>query len=501
MSAQQASTYHNVTPLTDIWNPGRGAYSAKIEPMQIGVNTMCENYADLTAFGPEVSFFGALQASKPMQRLLYKQGQANSSLVVDWKPVTQYAGGDGSRWSQLTEWLPLAVAQAKLKNYILDLKAVFWIGGENDAKPPATQRAPLYLKALEALFNAFTDLWNKIAAQNGFPVNNNYKKIIGRLYAPGIAFPFREIVRQAQTDYCANPKNNAVLIDTDSYPLFDYAHYDATGMIQYGLDIFNSAQCETAGFAPVTGVSCSGRVFLQGAYNAANGQMNNTLNSSGILQAKATTQPFANGNYNYPGTESVPANFFASNPDIVDWVLVELRDSSTPSSIVAQRAAFVKKDGTLVETDGSGTQIGFPSTSPGSYFVAIHHRNHLGIRSSVPVDLTAGSGTYDFTSDSSQAYQSQSYTSTVKVGNVWAMRGGNANSNGNVKYNGWQNDQDRILNTALGGSISKVISNVYASEDVNMDGNIKGNGPANDQDFLLNTILNGSTAAVYTEQI
>ncbi|TDH29072.1 cadherin-like beta sandwich domain-containing protein [Segetibacter sp. 3557_3] len=244
----------------------------------------------------------------------------------------------------------------------------------------------------------------------------------------------------------------------------------------------------------------SGKVYLQSILDASSGLMNNTLNTSGILQAKATGQPFTNM-FNYQGAETVGQNFFAANRDIVDWVLIELRDRSTPATIVGARAVFVKRDGNLVEPDGLTTAIAFSGLAPASYFVVIRHRNHLGIRSAISVDFTTSSASYDFTSGAGKTHQTQAYTSTVQVGNVWAMRGGNSNSNGNVKSNGPENDQDRIQNIKLGGSLSLVMTSQYAAEDLNMDGVVKTNGPANDQNFLWNFILGGLFSRIYAEQL
>ena len=248
------------------------------------------------------------------------------------------------------------------------------------------------------------------------------------------------------------------------------------------------------------GITFSGKVFLQAAYNTSNSNMDNTLNSSGILQANALSQPY-NPIYSYTGAESVASGFFASHTDIVDWVLVELRDPSTPSTVVATRAVFLKQDGTLVDTNGTSNQISFQNTIAGNYYVSIRHRNHMGIRSANTIDFSGGSGSYDFSTSAGQSFQNQSYTSTIQTGNIWSMRAGNANSNNNVKYNGPGNDQNQILNIKLGGSLSNILNNVYSTEDINMNGNVKWNGPGNDQNYLLNVLLGGSLSIVYLEQL
>ena len=269
--------------------------------------------------------------------------------------------------------------------------------------------------------------------------------------------------------------------------------YDASGNRLHKAAIQSPSLLQT--------VTLSGKIFLQGAYNTSNGTMNNTLNSSGILSTSALSQPYNNTAFNYTGTENVSSGFFTAHSDIVDWVLIELRDATSPATIVATRAAFVKQDGSLADTNGVSTQITFIGVSHGNYYVAIHHRNHLGISSSATIDFTGGSGSYDFTTAANKAYQNKSYTSTVQVGSIWAMRAGNANSNNNVKYNGPANDQNQILNLKLMGSLSNILNNVYAPEDINMNGNVKWNGPGNDQNFLLNTILNGSLSTIYLEQL
>lgn len=270
-------------------------------------------------------------------------------------------------------------------------------------------------------------------------------------------------------------------------------------LIKYAYDAAGNRIKKSVVQSPI--ISFSGKVYLQGSYNSVTSNMNNSLNSSGILQSKASSQPYNIIAFNFTGTESVFPGFYASRSDIVDWVMVELRDATSPSTIIAKRAAFVKQDGTLAETDGTNNQIKFLGIDSGNYFVAIRHRNHLGIRSSSTIDFAGGSGSYDFTTSANKSYQNQSYTSTVQIGNVWAMRGGNANSNNTVKYNGPANDQNQILNLKLSGSLSNVLNNVYSPEDVNMNGNIKWNGPGNDQNFLLNTVLQGSLSTIYIEQL
>ena len=69
-------------------------------------------------------------------------------------------------------------------------------------------------------------------------------------------------------------------------------------------------------------------------------------------------------------------------PDIVDWVLVELRTGTAAGTKVATRAAFLKSDGTIVDTDGT-SPVQFTGLSAGNYYIVIRHRNHLAIMSAI----------------------------------------------------------------------------------------------------------------------
>ena len=232
MTEDQRKEFGGVIPETEIWNPANGAYGAKWEPLTVGANTRCENFADATAFGAEASLFARLRSQKKTPRMLYKQGQGGTSLAVDWKPAA------GTRWAQFASWLPTAAAQADARGIKLDLQGVLWMQGETDAETEEAAKA--YLANLRAFFVAVDDLWKETAQKHGFP-KTACKRVVGRINAPG--FKFRDAVRKAQADYCADAANRALLIDTDKYPL-DWVHYTAAGQIQFGLDIFAAARFE-----------------------------------------------------------------------------------------------------------------------------------------------------------------------------------------------------------------------------------------------------------------
>jgi len=139
-------------------------------------------------------------------------------------------------------------------------------------------------------------------------------------------------------------------------------------------------------------LSANIRIFLEGSY--VGGQMNTFLNSADLIPLN---QPYNASPWNYTGTESVTA----IPQNIVDWVLVELRSSET--TVVETRAAFLKNDGTLVDLDGT-SNIKFPSTPEGDYYVVIKHRNHLPVMTANKVGINFSPTLYDMRTDITKAY-------------------------------------------------------------------------------------------------
>jgi len=172
----------------------------------------------------------------------------------------------------------------------------------------------------------------------------------------------------------------------------------------------SSADWQTRIAAVSFGVDLNLKVFLQGNYVTTSNTMTTALNDSGFLPIH---QPYNTSPWNHNGGEIVsdldasPANgvpdFYENNPNIVDWILVELRTGTAAGTKVAERAGFVKSDGTVVGPDGS-SPLRF-GVKEGSYYIVVRHRNHLPIMSANPVSFTnAGVTSYDFTTGSDKYY-------------------------------------------------------------------------------------------------
>ncbi len=116
------------------------------------------------------------------------------------------------------------------------------------------------------------------------------------------------------------------------------------------------------------GIYVSVKVFLEGPYNSP------IMNASLSLP---TTSP-------YPADpETVSSIPIISGNEVVDWVLLELRDENNSSTVLESQSAFLLQDGNIVDLDGS-SPVHFTQPSD-NYFIAVKHRNHLGVMSASAV--------------------------------------------------------------------------------------------------------------------
>jgi hypothetical protein len=135
-------------------------------------------------------------------------------------------------------------------------------------------------------------------------------------------------------------------------------------------------------------------VYIEGPYDGDN--MATTLNALNFLPS---SQPFDISPWNYYGTEQVNQ----IPVDVVDWILLEVRSNTSSSSVLARRAAFLRKDGLVVDLDGT-EKVVFPGLSSDLYYVVIRHRNHIPIMSAVKIQFSENPELYDFTNSRNKAY-------------------------------------------------------------------------------------------------
>ncbi len=224
------------------------------------------------------------------------------------------------------------------------------------------------------------------------------------------------------------------------------------------------------------------RADLQGPFDAATDLMRDDLRSSSLVPG---TEPFTGLGFTQAGGgggETVSGATLAATGKnaVVDWVLVELRNKNTPSTIVATRAALLQRDGDIVSTNGYPRLLF--NVAIDNYYVAVRHRNHLGVMSSTSLAMNATATTIDFTLPATLTYGTNART-TVGASHM-ALWSGNVLRDNILKYTGANNDRDPIL-TQVGSTVPTNVVTGYLPGDVNMDGSVKYTGSANDRDPLI----------------
>ena len=190
-------------------------------------------------------------------------------------------------------------------------------------------------------------------------------------------------------------------------------------------------------------------VFLKGPYDRNSNLMNDHLREQGLLP---TVSP-------YGDNAIVNASVFniTGNNAIVDWVLVELRDSSDITNVLYSSAALLQRDGDVVNLDGISPLI-ITDVSDTSYYVSVNHRNHISISSNTPIDFTTPP-TVDLTNISNVRGASNGVT--LVSPSIYAMLPGDVNGNYNIQTTDYVN------------TISTLGVLGYNTKDVNLDGNIE----------------------------
>ena len=136
-----------------------------------------------------------------------------------------------------------------------------------------------------------------------------------------------------------------------------------------------------------------------------------------------------------------------------DWVLVELRDN--PTNIISKKAGIIRQNGSIVDPTGSPLTFEVQSDQ---YYISVRHRNHLMLRSTNPVSLTAGITTnYNLTTAGNSVGAKHLDTSPV----VWGMIAGDVNGNGQIQ----NNDNEDFIDLQIGQT-------GYRNADIDMDGDV-----------------------------
>jgi hypothetical protein len=149
--------------------------------------------------------------------------------------------------------------------------------------------------------------------------------------------------------------------------------------------------------------------YLEGPYNAATFMMNNQLKTRGLLAAR------------FPNA-TIPT-------DAVDSVLIEIRNAAMNPTMRKFQPAWLLTAGTIRAFYDTTKQYVEFDTLAGSYYLVIHHRNHLSVMSALPLSLSSTTEFYDFISAQSSAYG----TNPMKlVGTTYCMYAGDGDGSGGI---------------------------------------------------------------------
>jgi|GEM_PF-4366363 len=235
------------------------------------------------------------------------------------------------------------------------------------------------------------------------------------------------------------------------------------------------------------------KVLLQGA----------TLNSPGLLMRDdlrvnnvlPLNEPYINIDYfdhfGNGGGETIEANLLADNGEnsVVDWLLVELRDANDPSQIVETQSVLLQRDGTVIDIKGS-EEITFNGIV-GDYYVAIRHRNHLGVMTATPISLE-NNVSLDFTDINTPTWGISARVN-LEDGRqgMWA---GNSQIDNKLVFQGAENEPTAIFFTILQAdgndqSFPDYIAFGYYNSDVDMNGQCIFSGANNENNTVFFNVL------------
>ncbi|MEB4593532.1 hypothetical protein VSS37_21320 [Candidatus Thiothrix sp. Deng01] len=235
-------------------------------------------------------------------------------------------------------------------------------------------------------------------------------------------------------------------------------------------------------------VSINIKAFLQGAYETTTSLMRDSLRSANLIPL---AQPYAD--LGYTGAETTTASILntsgANAP--VDWVLVELRDKANPITRLAAKAALLQRDGDVVDAATGSNALVFANTASGNYFIALRHRNHLGIMSAAPIALSSIPRLLNFASPTQAVYGQDI---RIQQGSIRLLPTGDVNHDNRLITEGPGNDKNAILSTVV-TSAANPTAHInyqlvgYNPADLNLDGKTLYSGPDNDVNTLLGDIL------------
>ncbi|HOY92143.1 MAG TPA: HYR domain-containing protein, partial [Prolixibacteraceae bacterium] len=251
-----------------------------------------------------------------------------------------------------------------------------------------------------------------------------------------------------------------------------------------------SAPCEQTVTVIIGCLTIDAKVYLEGALiNPVTSAeytvpMRTTLNDLQMLPGQAyqdgatifytpAGQPYNTEPWNYDGAEGSLFDTGGSVGDAgypataVDWVLVSLRNTAGAGyQKICEKAALLLSDGTIEMLEGFDC---CDLDMNGNYYLVVEHRNHLLVMSHVPVQVVAGTLTYDFTAQQSYILPGSGLWGQKEVDGIFFMFGGNGNQSANADSDTDINADDQSTWESHNGRQG------YRSGDYNLNGDTNSN--------------------------
>jgi len=188
---------------------------------------------------------------------------------------------------------------------------------------------------------------------------------------------------------------------------------------------------------PYEPVRAKFKLVLEGFYEEANQTMRTVLSNDNILPEE---HPFNTVPWNYTANECV-----AYTPeDAVDWLYIELRDPINQDIIIDRRAAFLRNDGIVMDTNGEEGVLFYNTPNTQQYYAVIYHFSHLGVTTATPLTFP-NYNTYDFTTNLSKAYGAEQQVELPD--GTFALFCGDYDHNGIINgndYNVWNSNNAAV---------------------------------------------------------
>ena len=161
-----------------------------------------------------------------------------------------------------------------------------------------------------------------------------------------------------------------------------------------------------------------------------------------------------------------------TNPLDVDNITIELHHPTTYALVEAQTV--------MLHTNGMASATF--TTTAGTYYIVVKHRNSLQTWTTDPVACTSSTPLYNFATAANKSFANNQVEAET---GVWALFTGDINQDDFIDSNDFPDQDNDIFNG---------VAFVYATTDLNGDGFVD----SNDFPVLDNNIFNGA-AAIYPQ--